>query len=436
MTPGPLLLAALLASAATPEDVTVRVETLISDPRQLASWLRDHSQELAAAAARQKQASADLGQARLPPNPSISATLSDVTIGSTNPPGLAFRDTAILTVSLSETLEIGKRGPRIASARLRLRSGHEAYLDALADVVARARLALGRVVYLAQRQSALDESLSSAQQMLELSRSRLEHGDLSGTDYDRLLVDTMVLEADVARNRADVNAALSACRAVLFATCESAGARIEILDHAPEIPSDSPDPGAPLARRPDVRVFELSRDSARQDATLARRRVIPDPALTVGYTHDKLVISGDQPKTLAVGVQLALPLFDRGQHDAAKAVARAAEADAQATALREQARADLAALTLRRASLESTLAGLQGRALATSKSVFDATLAAVNQGELGTTDLLLARRTYNDLALKVMDMQFEAFSVRNELRHALGLDADDIRTSEGDSWTH
>ena len=46
-------------------------------------------------------------------------------------------------------------------------------------------------------------------------------------------------------------------------------------------------------------------------------------------------------------------------------------------------------------------------------------------------DLLLARRTHADLTLKVMDLQFNAFAARNELRRALGLDVPGSPKKEG-----
>ena len=75
--------------------------------------------------------------------------------------------------------------------------------------------------------------------------------------------------------------------------------------------------------------------------------------------------------------------------------------------------------------METTLRTLQEEAVPTSSRVLESTLAAVNRGGMSMTDLLLARRTHTDLLLKVMDLQFDLFSVRNDLRRALGLDAED-----------
>ena len=98
-----------------------------------------------------------------------------------------------------------------------------------------------------------------------------------------------------------------------------------------------------------------------------------------------------------------------------------------ATGGRARARSEIEALLERKGFLESTLGLLQDQALPKSKAVLDAAVSAVNQGEVGMTELLLARRTHIDLRLKVMDLQFDAFSVRNDLRRALGLDAEVAR---------
>ena len=56
-----------------------------------------------------------------------------------------------------------------------------------------------------------------------------------------------------------------------------------------------------------------------------------------------------------IPVTLPLPLFDHGQHDAAKAAARATEMEAAAEGARLKARADLDALRSRMAYLEEAL---------------------------------------------------------------------------------
>jgi len=401
---------------------SVAVDALLKDTPALLSWLEDHNKDVLAAAARVDQAQAELRQGRLYPNPALSGTVSDLTVGTTNPPGLSRGDTAIYGTVLSQTVEIGKRGPRIESAGLRLQSERNSYFDTVNGKTAEARYALGRVAYLGARQSVLEESLAAARQNLDIQRSRLQNGDLSGNDFDRLQVDTMLLESEVAANRQEYEGATFSCGAVLAAPC-APGTDTEALNAAAPVPP-GPDVREAIERRPDIRALLFERDAARVDARLARRRRIPDPNLSLGYTHDNLTISGDQPRTYQFSIGIPLPLFDRGQHDSTRAEARARELEWTAAASRDRGRADVEALLRRKASLEGTLDRLVNQAVPKSKGVLEATLGAVSQGGVSMTDLLLTRRTHIDLLLKVMDLQFDLFAVRNDLRRALGLDAD------------
>ena len=146
------------------------VDALLKDARGLVVWMADHNKDVLAAASRVEQAQAGLRQERLFPNPALSGTVSDLTVGPTNPPGLTRGETAIYGTVLSETVEIGKRGPRIESAELRLKSERNSYLDTLNGRTAEARYALGRIAYLGSRQSVLEESLAAARQNLDIQR--------------------------------------------------------------------------------------------------------------------------------------------------------------------------------------------------------------------------------------------------------------------------
>ena len=122
-------------------------------------------------------------------------------------------------------------------------------------------------------------------------------------------------------------------------------------------------------------------------------------------------------------MSLPIPAFDRGQHDSARAEARASEMELSAQALAARVRAQVASLIEERASLEAALHRLREDAVPRSASILDATVGAVIHGELSMTDLLLARRTHTELRLKALELQWSAFGVGNGLRTALGLDA-------------
>ncbi len=393
------------------------MSVLLRNASALRDWVTRRSSEVAAARAQVEQARADARSSRLYPNPIADFTVANIPVGQTNPPGLGPGDTLIFGAGVSELFEIGKRGPRAAAADLRLNAAARRSHSTLAGRVADARLALGRALYAKARYKTLDESLQAARQSADIARGRLEHQALAGVDYDRLLLDLSLLEADATRTRAEADGALQSCAAVLLAPCDLGGAEVADLD----VLSSGPAP-ATLEQRSDIAALRLEGEAARKDATLASRRAIPDVTLRVGYTHSQFTISGDNANALSVTAALPLPLFDRGQHDKAKALARAEELEHTARAFLRESRGEAGALGSRERALSQTLATLEKDTLPRANSVLKSQEKGLAEGQLDMTDLLLARRQAIALRLQTIDLRFELFSVKNDLRRLLGLD--------------
>lgn len=398
------------------------VATLLRDSSRLMAWLKSHSPELGAARARVAQSSADARQSYLVPNPVLDASLGNVPLGETTPAGLGLGETAIYTVGLSETIELGKRGPRIAGAALRQESASLQLAATEREQRSVARFALGSALHRALRVSIFKETLADAEGAANLERTRYEQKALSGTEYDRLLLDLANLRADFEREQAQYSAALADCAAALGAVCDLNGANQADLVNSARL--DVARASAEnLEKRADLRALEAERQAAERDAELARRRAIPDVTLRLGYTHDRFVVSGDNRNTLMLGVALPLPIFDHGQHDAQKSLNRALELGSARAALLLRARADLAGLLSRKATLEGVLGRLERESLPRASSVLASTQTAFDRGGVSLTDLLLARRTRIALLLTLLDERFELFSIKNELERVLAQDA-------------
>ncbi len=414
------------AAESPPEAPAARVSVaaLLRQTSRLAAWLASHSPEIHASRARVAQSRADVRSSHLLQNPVLDASLANVPVSETNPPGLSFNQTAIYTVGLSQTIELGKRGPRIAGAELREKSASLQLLTAERDQLSASRFALGNALHRGLRVATFEESLKNAEGAADLERTRFEQKALSGTEYDRLLLDLANLRADFERERAEYGAALADCAAALGAECELTGANEE--DLAGAVPVDVGQASTlRLEHRPDLQALDAERHAAERDAELARGRAIPDVTLRLGYTHDRFVVSGDNRNTLTFGVALPLPVFDRGQHDSSKALSRAVELRDTRTALLLQARADLSGLLTRKATLEKVQAALEKDSLPRSRSVLQSTQTAFDHGGVSLTDLLLARRTHIALQLTLLDERFELFGIRNELERVLALAARD-----------
>jgi cobalt-zinc-cadmium efflux system outer membrane protein len=406
------------ARAAAPVPTEVDVAAMLGSPAALAAWIERHDPEVAIARAQIAQASAEVRAAGLLPNPVLDIGVDNIPLGRTNPPGLGWSQTNVYSVGLSETFELGKRGPRADAARLRFASAEQRMRGALVSRIAEARLALGRVVYFGARQRLFEERLKAAQRIAAVEHTRLEQGALSGHDHDRLLLETTNLGLEAVEASADYALALTECRAVMRAPCR-APSSANGLDTAAPVPATPP---SSLAEPAEALALKLDGQAARADATLARRRAIPDPTFRIGYTRSQFTISGDNANTLSASLSVPLPIFDHGQADLARATARAQELDRAGDAYRTATRALLEGYWTQKRGLEANVGELEAHAVPRSAGVLSATEEAFKRGQADTTSLLLAQRAHRALVQELLELRFKLFAVRNQLRRALELD--------------
>jgi outer membrane protein, heavy metal efflux system len=410
-------------SAPAVDAAGVPVVGLLRDNAALVAWLGQRSPELAAAGSRVKQARALLEASRAWQNPTLNLGVDNLTVGTRNPANLSYSDTLAYQVGLSQTFEIGKRGPRVRAASYRSDAALEGYRDSFGGLVNDAREVLGRVVYLSVRQRILDERLDSAQRIAEVQKARLDRGDMSGIDYDRLVLDAAQVQEDVADNRTELEAGLADCASLLMASCAIDGAAIDAVDSTLLAPANVDDLDRAVLARPDLRALRLSQRAASEEATLFRRQAIPDPTLGVNYTRDYLVVAGNQPHSFGVSASIPLPIFNTGHYQALEAEQRAQELGFEARSLEHRAAVGAKSLVLRLGLLQGKLDTIDKQALPRSSEVVKSSGVAYERGQISLTDLLLARREHASLLLEEAETRFALFTVRNALRRTLGLDA-------------
>jgi len=435
----PIAMVASLSAGARAETAPA-LARLLTQPGELASWLRDRDPVIDAQRARIEAAQAAARQTRVIPNPQLNFGVSDIVIGKTNAgsggagsedPSLSLGKTLIFTAGVEQLVELGKRGPRQNAADLRVREAAETATGALGTRLGDATQSLGKLAYVAARRSVVAANLDDARRLMALEKVRLEHSDLSALEFARIELDTRAIALLLARAESDVAGSVAACSAALYLECSPAG-----LDDPAVLDAGAPLPRAeatPQARtqasieaaidaRPARVASKLETQALGWDATLAHNRRIPDPTLGVGYTLDNLTIAGDQHQSLMFTIGIPLPIFDRGNHDEAAARASARATAAEAVAEVRQATGQVEALLAQRAMLESAIATLTSDAVPKSAQIVERTRRAFDLGQAPLADLLLAERAHRDLLLELLDTRFDLFNVRAQLRRELGLD--------------
>jgi cobalt-zinc-cadmium efflux system outer membrane protein len=402
---------------------------LLQDTPRLLEWLRAQSPEAAAADARVGQARADVGQATVWfPNPSVNMGVGGWPLGPTNPAGLGLHETVNFSAGVSQPLEVAKRGPRMRSAELGLQSERENRVALLTQRLSDARLALADAAFKQMKVSLLSEVLETTREAEALEKVRMEHGDLSGNEFDRLTLERNALELDLQAGQAELRGSQGMCQAVVYLPCVVEDARPEMLS----VPlPEGVDVDAWVDRLPLARSAKLAEGAAHEAASLANRAWLPDPTLALGFTHDAFQSAGNNPNVAMMGVSIPVPVFDHGQNAAAKARARASELHATASAVVLQARAQAHALLEQERLLLDARTQLEGSALPRALDVLQNSEKAFRAGQVSLTDFLLARRAVTSLRLRLLEVRFQGYAVRNELRRVLGMDAQMVRETLG-----
>ena len=427
----PALLGGLSISARADDGAAAPVAALLANPVQLAAWLSDRDPMIESSRARVDAAHEVTEQARVLPNPQLTFTAGGFVVGQTNPMPLSLGQTTNYELGLGELIELGKRGPREDAADTRAREAGMTAIGALGDRLGDATAALGKLTYATAKRDVAAANLEAAKKLRDNEKVRLDNKDLSPLEYGRIELDTEELELQLGRAEAELASSIATCGAVLYASCAVPGLDSAALDAGAPLPANLPSPDAAIEQRPKLVAQKLEVQALGYDASLANARKIPDPTIGIGYTLDNLTIAGNQHQSLLFSIGIPLPFFDRGDHDAAAARANARALAAEDKAAVREAHGVVEALVAQHETLVTTLQRLESDSVPKSTLIIVQTQKAFDLGQARLADLLLVERAHRDLLLEVLDTRFDLFTVRAQLRQALGLDDEVARNATG-----
>jgi cobalt-zinc-cadmium efflux system outer membrane protein len=411
---------ALIATVAGQTPGTTAGTTDPFDEGTLAAAVWEGSPDVVASRSAVVDAQATEQRSKLLPNPALIATWGTIPVGRRNPTSLGFNDVPNYSFGASQLFEIGKRGPRksaaragVDEARLSLR---ELYRERFLDVLR----AIGDQAGAAGRAAVLERLVGDSEETLRLQKLRAARGDVAGLEVDRLEVEHLRLLSSLGEAHSAMEAAASTCALLLGNTCP----RLATLDQAirylngPSVTVG--DDAQAIAQRPDLQALAASERRARAEGVLASRQAIPDPTVSASFTHDQFEVSGNQPNSVTLSVALPLPIFDRGQPEAARASARAMLAVRQRETLTQAALQSLVASRKRLAILGERARRLDDQAIPMARTTAERLEAAARRGGAALQDVLLARRAMEELQLDRVEVAGQAFAARLDIRRAAG----------------
>jgi cobalt-zinc-cadmium efflux system outer membrane protein len=345
--------------------------------------------ELVAARYDIETADAEKLTARLRPNPQISFGSSDLPVNFSGP--LIKEQT--YDYGISRTIELGgKRSKRIETAA----ANSDVARGQFQMVVWQLTNDLKRKFYtVVLNQSLLNlaqENETTFTEIVKHTTELMNAGEISGLDLDRVEVEKLKFDTDLANAERDYEVAIRDLRFALGGDYRAMDIEVAgTIDYEAHQFSHDELLDLALAARPDLKAAKLSERAADANIRLQNAQRIPD--LTLGGGIEQ-VPSGTSSYTFGVGIEL--PVSNRNQGERAKALIEKKKAQNQEQLLTNQVMSDvdkaLVAFEKQRHRVELYRTGV----ITKVNNIQNMTQIALQAGESSTLDLLDAIRTRRD----------------------------------------
>ena len=373
--------------------------------------LRNH--DLQAARAEVRAALGRLKQAGLWPNPRLE--LSNETDRPFADQGAYSRSVGVAQeFPISGRLALAESVARVDVARA-LAEVNEAERKLVGDVTA----AFFEIVVIDQKIDLRDGLIRSVAGLEAASRNRFHAGEVSELDVNAATLELLRLKQDRTTLVGERAAAIRTLAGLVgFGADEKL--TLDTKSHArkPLLPS-SDLVALAIARRPDLRLLNLSIDRAEAERTLASASAWEDWNVSLGVKRDRLVIEGAprQPAddALTMTLTIPIPLLNRNEGTRDAATAEKLVAQEQAMALQQRIENEVAGARERLTALLSVLQTYETQALPLSRKNSELARSAYRNGQIAIADVVQAERQEKDVGMSYADALAQYFKAKAQL---------------------
>jgi len=345
--------------------------------------------ELVAARYDIETADAEKLTARLRPNPQFTLGLSDLPVNLSGP--LIKEQT--YDYGVSRTFELGgKRGKRIDVANANSELARGQFQMTVWQLTNDLKRKFYTVVLNQSLLNLAKENEATFAEIVKHTTELMNAGEISGLDLDRVEVEKLKFDTDLANSERDYEVALRDLRFALGGDYRTMDIDVTgTIDYEPHQFSKDELLDLALSTRPDLKAAKLSEHAADANINLQNAQRIPDLTLSGGISQ---VPSGTSSYTMGVGI--ALPVSDRNQGERAKALIEKKKAQNQEQLLTNQVLSDvdkaLVAFEMQKRRVDLYRTGV----ITKVNDIQNMTQIALKAGESSTLDLLDAIRTRRD----------------------------------------
>ena len=355
-----------------------------------------------------RELEADVRERNLLANPTVSYTREDA--------GLTVDDFLLVT----QELPLRGRLDLLGEAAEQAVTAAEASADA--DLLAfetRLRLAFTDLLLAQERTQALREGVTKLGRLVEVLRAREQEGE--GSRFDRLRAEREVADIETDLEAVAIDRLIAQARLAAFFAPGTEPAGLTAAGRVTDgraVPALESLLARARVRRADYRALTLGAARWETERRAAERLRLPGAAVTAGLKRSGSSLASESG--YAVTATVAVPLFNRGQAQVARAEAARARMDAERQALgtriESEVRAAHAAASRYRALADRYRAGSVERAT----ELASIATAAYEEGEYGILELLDAHRVRLSTELRLLQLSAAARRAAVDLDRAIG----------------
>ncbi|MGM0556336.1 MAG: TolC family protein [Myxococcota bacterium] len=351
------------------------------------------------------------------PNPSVSYTHEQ----SYEQPDAVGEDFILIEQELPLS---GERGLRSDAANADADARRHEVTAEMARAAAEARTVYYAVLHLRQRIEVRTAWLDDMREFENVLARRVDAGESSTYDLERLRQEMAEIAADIEFDRAALAKQQSTLRGILYLS-DRDGTVVPTGELMPgEIPGNSALREA-VDARPEVAAASSRVEAAEYSKRAASRWWVPGPTVTAGYRGAS--VAGEHYPGFVAGLSLSLPLFNQSGGERLAAQAKLERAKSRRALLRRKYAAEVIGLAEQTRRLRAAAATYRQQGLDRAERVVEVARSGYDAAEIGMLELLDAYRGLVDARLRALTLAKSAREHEIELRRNLGQPNPDVQ---------
>jgi cobalt-zinc-cadmium efflux system outer membrane protein len=267
------------------------------------------------------------------------------------------------------------------------------------------------------------EDLAYWDKVLEISRTRLQAGDIAQNDMDQLDLQRVQYESEI--ESAQINLRTAKIQVLTLLNDRTPVDQFDLqglFDYTDQLEPLADLRQAALDTRPDLKAAVQSVDQAKTNFNLALSNGSTDPTLSAWWTYNPSFNNPDDKWTLGLSVSIPLRIFDRNQGEKARTKIDIDRNQQLLSATQAQVYSDVDTAYAQVDGNLTLLRPYRAKYLDEAKRVRDTIEFSYEHGGASLLDLLNAESNYRQVQLAYVNLVGEYLTDAAQLNMAVGKD--------------